>query len=64
MPRKHIDCREFPSDNGCTLALSADSEHELLEAAVAHGVHMHGHSDTREFRDMLKKLFREGEARS
>lgn len=63
MARKSIDCREFPSDIGCTLAMSADSEKELLDAAVAHAVAMHGHSDSPEFRDMLKKLFREGEVK-
>jgi predicted small metal-binding protein len=64
MARKFIDCREFPSDIGCSLAMSANDEKELLDAAVAHGVAMHGHSDTREFRDMLKKLFRDGEVKS
>lgn len=60
MARKYIDCREFPSDIGCTLAMSADNEAELLEAAVAHGVAMHGHNDSPQFRDMLKQLFRDG----
>lgn len=64
MARKYIDCREFPSDIGCTLAMSADSEGELLEAAVAHGVLMHGHKDSPQFRDMLAKLFRDEEVRS
>lgn len=64
MSRIYIDCREFPSDIGCTLAMSADNEKELLDAAVAHGVAMHGHSDSKEFRDMLTKLFRNGEVKS
>jgi hypothetical protein len=34
MGRKFIDCREFPSEMNCTLALSADNEDELLEAVV------------------------------
>jgi hypothetical protein len=34
MGRKFIDCRAFPSEMNCTIALSADSEAELLEAAV------------------------------
>lgn len=34
MARKYIDCREFPSEMNCSVALSADSENELLEAAV------------------------------
>lgn len=64
MARKSIDCREFPSDMNCTLAMSADSENELLEAAVQHAVAVHGHGDTPQIRDMLSKLFRNGEVRS
>ena len=45
MARKYIDCREYPSEIKCTVALSADSEDELLEAAVQHAVSVHGHAD-------------------
>jgi predicted small metal-binding protein len=58
--RKYIDCREFPSDMKCTVALSADSEKELLEAAVQHAIAVHGHKDTPEFRAQLKSAFRDG----
>ena len=60
MPRKFIDCREFPSEMNCTLAMSADSEKELLEAAVQHAVAVHGHQDTPEFRKQLKGIFQDG----
>ncbi|SNS52364.1 Protein of unknown function [Noviherbaspirillum humi] len=60
MTRKFIDCREFPSDMNCTVALSADSDEELLEAAVQHAVAIHGHQDTPELRQQLGQLFREG----
>jgi predicted small metal-binding protein len=60
MGRKYIDCREFPSDIGCTVALSADSDNELLEAAVAHAVQAHKHADTPELRTQLKSMFHEG----
>ena len=60
MTRKYIDCREFPSDAHCTLALSADSDAELLEAAVQHARSVHGHEDTPEFRRQLTGLFKEG----
>ena len=43
--RKFIDCREYPSEMNCTLALTADSEKELLEAAVQHAVAVHGHKE-------------------
>ena len=60
MTRKYIDCREFPSDMNCTVALSADTDQELLEAAVQHAVAIHRHQDTPELRSELKKLFKEG----
>jgi len=60
MARKYIDCREFPSAMNCTLAISADSEKELLDAAVQHAVAIHGHQDTPEFRKQLRALFKEG----
>jgi predicted small metal-binding protein len=60
MSRKFIDCREYPSDMNCTLAIAADSEKELLEAAVQHAVAVHGHKDTPEFRQQLTSLFKDG----
>ena len=63
MARKNIDCREFPSEMNCTLALVADSEDELLEAAVQHAVAVHGHKDSPEFRSELRKLFKSGNPR-
>jgi predicted small metal-binding protein len=60
MARKYIDCREFPSEMNCTLAISADSEKELLDAAVQHAVAIHGHKDTPEFRKQLRGLFKDG----
>jgi len=60
MTRKYRDCREFPSAMNCTLAISADNEKELLDAAVQHAVAIHGHQDTQEFRKQLRALFKEG----
>ena len=60
MTRKYIDCREFPSETKCTVAISADSEKELMEIAVQHAVAVHGHKDTPEFRGQLKKAIKEG----
>jgi predicted small metal-binding protein len=59
--RKYIDCREVPSESGCTVAISADSESELLEAAVQHAVAVHHHQDTAELRAMISQGIREGE---
>ena len=35
MGRMFVDCRDYPSEMNCTIAISADSQKELLEAAVA-----------------------------
>ena len=60
MERKYIDCREFPSEKNCTVAISADSEAELLVAATQHAVAVHGHKDSSEMRAQLRKLFKSG----
>jgi predicted small metal-binding protein len=60
MGRKFIDCREFPSEMNCTLALSADNEDELLEAAVQHAITVHGHEDTPDLRTMIRTAMRDG----
>jgi predicted small metal-binding protein len=44
----------------CTIAMSADSEEELLEAAVQHAVAVHQHNDSPELRNQLRGIFREG----
>jgi predicted small metal-binding protein len=60
MTRKYVDCREFPSETNCSIALSADSDNELLEAAVQHAVTVHKHADSPELRSQLQRLFHEG----
>jgi predicted small metal-binding protein len=60
MKRKYIDCREFPGDITCSLALAANDESELLEAAVQHAVAFHGYKDTAELRQELRSCFRDG----
>ncbi|WP_116135045.1 DUF1059 domain-containing protein [Trinickia diaoshuihuensis] len=60
MTRKYIDCREFPSEMNCTVALAADSERELIEAAVQHAVAVHHHVDSPELRSQLSALFHDG----
>ena len=59
MARKYIDCREYPSEMNCTVFMSADSDTELLEAAVQHAVAVHGHTDTPELRETLRSLFKD-----
>jgi len=60
MSRKYIDCRQFPSEMKCTVAISADSDKELLDAAVQHAVTVHKHQDSPELRSQLTKMFKDG----
>ena len=54
MSRKTMDCRDFPSESKCTLTISGE-EDEVLRAAVLHAVDVHGHRDTPDFRNELRK---------
>lgn len=58
MERKYIDCREYPSEMNCTVMISADSEAELIEAAVQHAVTVHKERDTPELREEIRKLIK------
>ncbi|WP_087039403.1 DUF1059 domain-containing protein [Caballeronia arvi] len=60
MARKYIDCRELPNETNCSIAISADSESELLDAAVQHAVAVHKHEDSPELCSQLKTLVRDG----
>lgn len=61
MARKYVDCRETPSVMNCTVAIAADSEDELVEAAVQHAVAVHSHEDTPELRDQVRQGIRDME---
>ena len=56
--RKVIDCRLFPSEKNCTLAISG-TEEEVLDTAVHHAVTIHGHSNTPELREQLRSLLKD-----
>jgi len=58
MTRLFIDCRNYPSENNCTISIAADNKDELIEAAVQHAVAVHGHSDSSELREMIGKAIR------
>lgn len=58
MERYRIDCRDYPGDVNCSVALSADSKEELLEVVVQHGEKVHGYKDTAEFRENIVKEFK------
>jgi hypothetical protein len=54
MSRKVADCRDLPSESGCTLAISGQ-ESEVLMAALEHAISVHGHQDTAEVRQWLRE---------
>ncbi len=58
--RKSIDCREHPSDCGCTLRLEG-TEEEVLDAAVNHAITRHGHTDNPELREQIRGLLKTDE---
>ncbi len=62
MGRKFIDCRQIPSEMNCTVAISADSEAELVDAAVQHAVAVHRHQDSPELRNQIKSAIRGSDA--
>jgi hypothetical protein len=61
--RKSIDCRDYPSESGCTLKLEG-SEDEVLDAAVNHAITCHGHTDNPELREQIRSLLKNAESRS
>jgi hypothetical protein len=58
MARKVVDCREIPSQTKCTLTIAGEEE-EVLRAATLHGVDVHGHRDTPEFREQLRRAMKD-----
>jgi hypothetical protein len=58
MARKVADCRDFPSQNKCTLTIAGE-EDDVVRAATLHAVDAHGHRDTPEFRKQVRGSLKE-----
>jgi predicted small metal-binding protein len=56
--RKMIDCRWFPTEKPCNIAISGDEE-EVLDIAVQHAIQSHGHDDTPGLREQLRSMLRD-----
>jgi hypothetical protein len=56
--RKVIDCRRFPAEKPCSIAISG-TENDVLELAVLHASTVHGHKDTPEFRQQLRSMLQD-----
>jgi hypothetical protein len=61
--RKVIDCRQFPAEKPCTIAISG-TEDEVLDLAVLHATSVHGHEKTPELREQLRTLLQDESAAS
>lgn len=63
MGRKFIKCQDFPGDlpgdSKCTATLTANTEEELMEEVIHHGITAHGYSNTPEFREQVRMKFKE-----
>lgn len=62
MGRKYVICKEedFPGATRCSKTFVADSDDELLEMAVRHGINIHGHANTEAYREQVRGEFKEG----
>jgi predicted small metal-binding protein len=58
--RKSIDCRDYPSENNCSLKISG-TEEEVLDAAVQHAVSAHGHQNTPELRGQIRTMLKDAD---
>jgi predicted small metal-binding protein len=56
--RKVINCQDFPSETKCTLAISG-TEDEVMRAAVEHAGSAHGHQDSPELRNQIRKMLKD-----
>jgi predicted small metal-binding protein len=54
MARKVADCRDYPSEGGCTLTIAGEEE-EVVAAAAQHAASVHGHQDGEELRAFLRE---------
>jgi len=61
MARKIVDCRDFPSETRCTLTIAGE-EDEVVRAATLHAVHVHGHEDSPELRETIRRSLQDERA--
>jgi len=59
--RKMIDCRRFPTEKPCTIAISG-TEEEVLDLAVLHAINVHGHADTAALHQQIRSMLTEERA--
>ena len=58
--RKVADCRLMPSESNCQLTISGP-EDDVVRAATLHAVDHHGHNDSDELREAIRKSLKDEE---
>jgi hypothetical protein len=58
MSRKVADCRNWPSESGCSLTISGE-EDEVIAAATHHAMTVHGHQNVEEVHAWLRENLEE-----
>ncbi len=56
--RMYVDCREQPSVMNCSLRISGEPD-EVVRAASEHAESVHGHQNTPELRDGIRRALKE-----
>jgi predicted small metal-binding protein len=56
--RKVADCREMPSESGCTLTIAGEEE-EVVRAAAEHAASVHGHTNNDELREQIRGVLKD-----
>ena len=60
VPRKSIDCWDYPSEKNCSLKISV-TEEEVLDAAVQHAASVHGHENKPELREQIRSMLKDSD---
>lgn len=55
MSRVVADCRRWPSESDCSLTIIGE-EDEVVRAAAEHAASVHGHENTAELREQLRRF--------
>ncbi|MFJ9107052.1 DUF1059 domain-containing protein [Streptomyces sp. NPDC102283] len=61
MTRKVADCRNYPSETNCTLAITGE-EDEVVRAASEHAASVHGHEDGPALREQVRGMLEDEKA--
>ena len=55
MSRRMADCRRFESESNCSLTIIGEEE-EVVNAAMAHAIEVHGHPASPELREQIRGM--------